>query len=85
VGYSSPNPLFMRYGPDASGAFVGQSAYGYASIANFIQAAASVNAGETKTEDWEDHLATVSKTKATTAILEAGRLSLDQKGARIKL
>ncbi len=85
AGYASPNPLFMRYGPDASGAFVGQGSYGYASIAHFIQAADSIRGGETVASDWDERLATVSKTKATTAILEAGRLSLDGGGVRIDL
>jgi len=85
AGYASPNPLFMRYGPDGSGAFVGQGAYGYASIASFVQAAISVNEGKSKVEDWDDRLATASRTLATTAILEAGRKSLDSGGIRIEL
>ena len=63
-GPQSPNPLFFRYTPDSQGRFAGQSSYGYQSIADFI-----TGKGE--------QLATIESTRATTAILEAGRLSLD--------
>lgn len=76
-GYASPNPLFMKYTPDAAGRFAGQSAYGYRSISDFVEAAASVNAGETTATDWDGRLATAATTTAVTAILEAGRASLD--------
>lgn len=64
TGYQSPNPLFFRYTPDSQGRFAGQSCYGYQSIADFITGP-------------HDHLATIQSTRATTAILEAGRQSLD--------
>lgn len=64
TGYQSPNPLFFRYTPDSQGRFAGQSCYGYQSIADFIT-------GQ------HDQLATIQSTRNTTAILEAGRLSLD--------
>ncbi|MFT5855317.1 MAG: D-galacturonate reductase, partial [Verrucomicrobiales bacterium] len=35
-GFSSPNPLFMKYLPDAEGQFAGRSAYGYQSIEAFL-------------------------------------------------
>ena len=85
AGYSSPNPLFMRYGPDANGAFVGQNSYGYTSIANFIEAACSIRNGNTQPDDWQGSLATAETTKETTAILEAGRQSLAQGGARLSV
>lgn len=75
AGYVTPNPLFMRYQPDSNGSFAGQGAYGYASIATFLEA---VRGGSPE-------LATIQTTRAVTAILEAGRQSLDQKGARISL
>lgn len=74
-GYSTPNPLFMRYQPDTKGNFVGQDAYGYVSISTFLEA---IRGGS-------PDLATVQSTRSVTAILEAGRLSLDQNGARIIL
>ena len=83
-GYASPNPLFMRYTPDARGKFAGQSSYGYASVAAFLEAAASIKAGQSSPEDWQSSLATIEKTRVTTAILEAGRRSLDE-GQRIIL
>ncbi|MEN8772036.1 MAG: Gfo/Idh/MocA family oxidoreductase [Akkermansiaceae bacterium] len=70
-GYQSPNPLFFRYTPDANGRFSGQSGYGYQSISDFIL-------GKRET------LATIETTRNTTAILEAGRRSLDT-GTRIDL
>ena len=83
-GYSSPNPLFMRYTPDARGKFAGQSSYGYASVAAFLEAAASIKAGQSSPADWQNSLATIETTRVTTAILEAGRCSLDE-GRRIIL
>lgn len=74
-GYATPNPLFMRYQPDGHGQFAGQGAYGYASIAAFLEA---VRGGD-------PDLATIQRTRSVTAILEAGRESLDQNGARISL
>lgn len=84
-GYASPNPLFMKYTPDASGRFAGRSAYGYASIADFVKAATSVNAGESTASDWDDQFATVATTAGVTAILEAGRRSLDAGSTPIEI
>jgi len=64
TGYQSPNPLFFRYTPDANGHFAGQSSYGYQSIADFILGK-------------HGNLATIQTTRNTTAILAAGRRSLD--------
>lgn len=75
AGYSSPNPLLMRYQPDGNGNFAGQGSYGYLSIANFIEAV----------HGQEVDLATIQRTRFVTAILEAGRQSLNQNGARISL
>ena len=63
-GHQTPNPLFYRYIPDANGRFAGQSSYGYQSIADFILGK-------------RENLATIETTRNTTAILEAGRRSLD--------
>ena len=71
TGHQSPNPLFYRYTPDANGRFAGQSSYGYQSIADFILGK-------------RENLATIETTRHTTAILEAGRISLDT-GKRMKM
>tara|TARA_B110000881_G_C18532857_1_gene494111 strand:+ start:70 stop:1224 length:1155 start_codon:yes stop_codon:yes gene_type:complete len=71
TGYQSPNPLFFRYTPDANGNFAGQTCYGYQSIADFILG-------------HRENLATIETTRNTTAILEAGRKSLDT-GLRVEL
>ena len=39
AGFSSPNPLFMKFTPDADGYFSGQNGYGYRSIEVFLRAA----------------------------------------------
>ncbi|MGE9271150.1 MAG: Gfo/Idh/MocA family protein [Verrucomicrobiales bacterium] len=84
-GLRSPNPLFMKYTPDASGRFAGQSGYGYRSISDFVEAARSVNDGVTQVTDWDGHLATARGTVQVTAILEAGRRSLDRGSVPIEI
>ena len=80
AGYASMNPLFMKYAP-TNGMFSGQGCYGVKSFENFIDACSSVNAGTTKPSDYDDgSLATVHTTMQGTAILEAGRKSLDADG-----
>jgi D-galacturonate reductase len=79
-GLASPNPLFMKYAPDSRGCFVGQSGYGYRSIEAFILAAAEIRSGKARAADFEGKLATVRETRLVTAILEAGRRSLDRGG-----
>jgi D-galacturonate reductase len=70
----------MKYSPSESGHFDGQRGYGYVSIEKFIDAARSVNAGLTKPGDYDAHgLPTIANTVLTTAILHAGRISLDEK------
>lgn len=79
-GYASMNPLFMKYTP-TNGMFSGQGCYGVRSFENFIDACSDVNAGTTKPSDYDDgSLATVHTTLQGTAILEAGRKSLDLGG-----
>ena len=77
-GFNSPNPLFMKYTPDADGFFSGQNGYGYRSLEAFVDAAESINAGRQTPEDYRGNLATVDDTVPVTAILEAGRRSLDE-------
>lgn len=70
----------MKYSPSESGHFDGQRGYGYISIEKFIDAARSVNAGLTKPEYYDQNgLPTIANTVLTTAILHAGRISLDEK------
>jgi len=84
-GYASINPLFMKYTP-TNGMFSGQGSYGVKSFENFIDACAQINAGNSKPSDYDDgSLATVHTTMQGTAILEAGRNSLDMDGRPIDI
>ena len=76
-GFASPNPLFMKYTPNDCGAFVGQDAYGYRSIADFVAAASQIQSGEAVPDDYAGQLATIDDTLLVTEILAAGRKSLD--------
>ncbi len=82
-GYRSANPLFMKYTPDADGFFAGQSGYGYRSIEDFIEAAAAIRAGDAAASDFRAKLATIEDIAPVTAVLEAGRRSLDAGGAPV--
>jgi len=75
----------MKYTPDAGGFFAGQDGYGYRSIADFVEATVAINNGDADPEEFNGKLATVHTTAIVTAILEAGRTSLDQNGAAIDL
>jgi D-galacturonate reductase len=77
-GYRSVNPLFMKYTP-TNGRFSGQLGYGYRSFEAFIEAVQRVNSGAATADDYEEELASIASTYRTTAILEAGRRSLDEK------
>jgi D-galacturonate reductase len=79
-GLQSINPLFMKYTP-SNGEFAGQNCYGVQSFERFIDACRSINAGTTTPGDYDNGtLATVHTTMQGTAILEAGRWSLDHDG-----
>ena len=70
----------MKYSPSESGHFDGQRGYGYVSIEKFVDAARLVNAGASAAADFDAHgLPTLANTILTTAILNAGRISLDEK------
>lgn len=82
TGLQSINPLFMKYTPDSNGYFAGQSCYGVRSIEYFIDCCNLIQQGEkTVLNDYSNNynisLATVDTTLQTTAILHAGRMSLD--------
>nr|VFK16081.1 MAG: D-galacturonate reductase [Candidatus Kentron sp. LFY] len=76
VGLRSINPLFMKYEP-SDGEFAGQHGYGYRSIEAFIDAAYAITEGKATPEDFDAVLPTVAGALQGTAILEAGRKSLD--------
>ena len=73
------NPFYMRYAPDEDGNFNGQTGYGYISIEKFVDGCVAVNSGKATPEDLDAKgLPTLANTIATTAILEAGRRSIDE-------
>ena len=80
------NPLYMRYVPDARGFFAGQTGYGYRSIEAFIDAAADMRAG-VPLADAAAGLAdaTAGQALKVTAVLEAGRRSLDAGGRAVRI
>ncbi|MFT5524064.1 MAG: D-galacturonate reductase [Pirellulaceae bacterium] len=78
-GFASANPLFMKYTPDADGYFAGQSGYGYRSIEDFVEAAICIREGKSTVGSFNGKLATLADTVLVTAILEAGRRSLDRR------
>jgi len=69
----------MRYSTDPKGRFAGQHGYGALSIFAFVDAALEINAGTiTAAEtDKDGQLATMGTTVTLTAILEAGKISMD--------
>ncbi|KAI0199005.1 hypothetical protein F4808DRAFT_433840 [Astrocystis sublimbata] len=73
------NPFYMKYAPDEEGNFNGQGGYGYVSFEKFIDGCQAVNNGSLKPADLDARgLPTLANTIATTAILEAGRRSIDE-------
>ena len=84
-GFSSANPLFMKYTPDSDGYFSGQQGYGYRSIEAFLYAVEAIRAGTSTPDNFHGKLATARDTLTVTAILEAGRRSLDSGGAAIQI
>ena len=81
----SLNPLYIRNVPDSKGRYCGQSGYGYVSFERFVRAAAEINDGKASSADFDDDLPTGRVTEAVTAILEAGRISLDHDGCKVHL
>jgi len=80
-GYSSVNPLYMKYTPDRLSHFAGQNGYGYQSIEAFVRAVVAVNQGTATLADVNQDLANFEDALQVTAILDAGRKSLDANGA----
>ncbi len=77
-GFKSSNPLFMKYTP-RDGKFAGQESYGYKSIATFIRSSMKLGEDTTKLSQYNKTLPTIQNTLNVTKILEAGRISLDEK------
>ncbi|MCJ1307309.1 hypothetical protein MMC25_000955 [Agyrium rufum] len=74
------NPFYMRYAPDEEGNFNGQTGYGYISFEKFVDAVTALKDGRATLDSLDKRgLPTLKNTIATTAILEAGRRSLDEK------
>ncbi|KAI0490799.1 hypothetical protein F4859DRAFT_520447 [Xylaria cf. heliscus] len=68
-----------RGAPDEEGNFNGQGGYGYVSFEKFVDGCQAVNSGSLKPADLDARgLPTLNNTIATTAILEAGRRSIDE-------
>ncbi len=84
-GFNSPNPLFMKFTPSADGYFSGQSGYGYRSIEAFVRAVGEIRQGRATAQDLNGQLATAADTVLCTAILEAGRISLDNNGQSVRI
>jgi len=82
-----PSFLRQKYTPSPSGQFAGQQGYGYRSIEEFVKAAEEINAGTATVKEVcdRDVLATVDRTARVTAMLEAGRVSLDNGGAGVRI
>ncbi|KAI9733498.1 MAG: hypothetical protein M1818_007246 [Claussenomyces sp. TS43310] len=73
------NPFYMRYAPDEEGNFAGQTGYGYISFEKFVDSIQACQDGRATLEQLDARgLPTLRNTIATTAILEAGRRSLDE-------
>ena len=81
----SLNPLYIRNVPDSKGRYCGQAGYGYVSFERFVRAARQVNEGSASPADFDDELPTGRVTEAVTAILEAGRLGIDNEGCKVRL
>jgi D-galacturonate reductase len=68
----------VKYSPDENG-YMEHTGYGYVSLEKFIDAAQLVSAGKRTAESFERKgLPTIGETVLTTAILNAGRISLDE-------
>jgi D-galacturonate reductase len=57
----------------------------YRSFEEFIDAVNAINNGQAKWSDFDEVLATLNTTLRTTAILQAGRLSLDHHNRPVQL
>lgn len=82
AGLTWYNPFYMKYAPDEDGNFAGQGGYGYISFEKFVDGCRNMNDGKVTLDELDKRgLPTLKNTMATGAILEAGRISLDEKRA----
>ncbi|CEM12189.1 unnamed protein product [Vitrella brassicaformis CCMP3155] len=81
--YMSVNPMYMKYTRDSAGYYAGQRGYGYLSIETWVNACRDLNHGKKTLEECHATLPTLETTLELTALLEAGRRSLDDNGASI--
>jgi len=73
------NPFYMKYAPDEEGNFNGQGGYGYVSFEKFVDGVRGLKAGKVTLDELDGRgLPTLRNCLGTTAILEAGRRSLDE-------
>jgi len=89
-GFASVNPLYMSYTPSEDGNFAGHHGYGFLSIEAYVQASVAheemdQEARASFRELLHARLPTLRATLWTTAILHAGRRSLDNRGRRVNL
>ena len=78
--YTDNRLISMKYAPDEEGNFAGQGGYGYVSFEKFVDACRALKEGRVTLDDLDKRgLPTLKNTVATCAILEAGRLSLDER------
>ena len=83
---ASVNPLYWKPTPDVvTKEFTGQRTYGYLTFESTIDAVTRCNAGDKKVGDYDGVLPTMATTSCATAILEAGRRSLDAGGKAMEL
>ena len=72
------NPFYMKYASDEEGNFNGQTGYGYISFEKFVDAVTAFKDGKVTLDELDARgLPTLKNMVVTTAILQAGRLSLD--------
>ena len=85
--FANLNPLYMKYTPGKDGYFSGQNGYGYKSIERFVEVAQQLNDGLITKADVEKmgDLATIESSARVTAVLEAGRISLDNDNRGVRL
>ncbi len=67
------------------GYFAGQLGYGYRSFEAFIDAVAELNAKKIDMDKCDAKLPTIGTTFQETAVLEAGRISLDNQSAMVEI
>lgn len=84
-GLQNVNPLYMKYSPGPDGHFDGHSGYGYKSLEAFVKSASDLRNGKITLEQAESRVASARETVMTTAILQAGRMSIDSGGAVVSI